>query len=177
MVDDPLLTVRYPGADDADATVPMQTSKRLPARVILDSEAGLSPRAKLFRDVEKAPVVIFVGEEAREDAVSGLRNSGARVERLPTGPGGLSVEEALKRCWELEIRSVFCEGGGRLASTLLAAGLVQRLYLFVAPFVLGEKGVSAFPNLAGSMLWETLKPSVPPGVFGRDVLLTFDRVE
>jgi hypothetical protein len=54
-------------------------------------------------------------------------------------------------------------------------GLAQRLYLFVAPFVLGEKGVPAFPEGGPRDLWDQWIPALLPATFGRDVLLTLDR--
>jgi diaminohydroxyphosphoribosylaminopyrimidine deaminase/5-amino-6-(5-phosphoribosylamino)uracil reductase len=44
------------------------------------------------------------------------------------------------------IRTVLCEGGGRLGAALLAADRVDRLYLFIAPNLFGAGGVPAFPG-------------------------------
>ncbi|TFH66364.1 MAG: riboflavin biosynthesis protein RibD, partial [Gemmatimonadales bacterium] len=73
--------------------------------------------------------------------------------------------------------SLLCEGGGRLASQLIRGGFARRLYLFVAPFVLGERGVPAFPGMELREAWEEWNAGAPPRFFGRDVLLTFDRTD
>jgi riboflavin biosynthesis pyrimidine reductase len=75
------------------------------------------------------------------------------------------------------IRSVFCEGGGRLASELIRQAAAQRLYLFVAPFVLGKEGVPAFTGLESKESWKGWKPVASPQPFGRDLLLTYDRTD
>ena len=51
-----------------------------------------------------------------------------------------------------------CEGGGQLGSALLAAGLVDRLYAFVAPVFFGEPGVLAFQGARGKvpLSWRTV---------------------
>jgi diaminohydroxyphosphoribosylaminopyrimidine deaminase/5-amino-6-(5-phosphoribosylamino)uracil reductase len=163
--DDPLLTVRE--------DVPM---RKPPARIVLDSHCRLSARARLFQDVPEIPLIVFAREDASELAMEELEDAGAKVHPVPRGPNGVSLSAVLAICWETGIRSIFCEGGGRLARSLLWGGQAQRLYLFVAPFVLGEKGVAAFPGGGPSALWDQWTPSFPPRMFGRDVLLTLDRM-
>jgi len=163
-VDDPFLTVRE--------EVPM---RKPPARIVLDTRCSLSPRAKLFADVPDIPLIVFTGEDASELAIEDLEASGATVHPVPRGPGGVSLEAVLAICWETGVRSILCEGGGRLARSFMETGLAQRLYLFVAPFVLGEEGVSAFPGGRSRVFWDRWMPSLPPRLFGRDVLLTLDR--
>ena len=162
--DDPLLTVRE--------EVPM---RRPPARIVLDSGCALTPGARLFRDVPDIPLIVFTGEDASELAIEELEEAGAKVHPVKRGPEGVSLEAVLAICWETGIRSILCEGGGRLARSLMEAGRAQRLYLFVAPFVLGGKGVPAFPGEASRAHWDQWTPSFPPSGFGRDVLLTLDR--
>jgi len=61
-----------------------------------------------------------------------------------------------------------------VASQLIRRGLARRLYLFLAPFVLGARGVPAFTGLEPRDAWEPWKAGASPRLFGRDVLLTFD---
>ncbi|MBK7960606.1 MAG: bifunctional diaminohydroxyphosphoribosylaminopyrimidine deaminase/5-amino-6-(5-phosphoribosylamino)uracil reductase RibD [Bdellovibrionales bacterium] len=52
----------------------------------------------------------------------------------------LDLGNMLESLWAVGVRSVFVEGGARLASSLLEKGLVNRLTLFSAPVVLGTRG-------------------------------------
>ncbi len=164
LVDDPLLTVRR--------SVP---ARKQPWRVVLDSRARVSPQAKLFRDLPEAPLAIFTATDAPRASVLGLEEAGAEVFGVPRSEAGLSISSVLERCWDLGIRSILCEGGGILASGLVREGWCRRIYLFVAPFVLGEKGVPAFQALDSRDAWEGWEPVGLGSRFGRDVLLTFDR--
>ena len=164
-VDDPRLTVR--------AAVPM---RKTPARIVLDSMASLSPGASLFTGDEEAPVLVFVHEDAPESARERLEASGASIHVVPAAPGGLSLDAVLDVCQESGIRSLLCEGGSRLASSLLRQGRLGRIYLFVAPTVFGENGVPAFPGQFADMGFSGWSPSLAPRTFGRDVLLTYDLV-
>ena len=169
-VDDPLLTVRY----GMDPRIP-------PRRIVLDPSAALSPNASLFRAESEAPVLIFATEAAPAERVDTLRDAGAQVEivpqvkPVPQGDGGANLEKMLEGCWSLGIRSVFCEGGGRLATALTREELARRLYLFQAPLTLGSQGVPAFGG--GDSTPEDLgwASTGEPIRFGPDVLVTYDR--
>ena len=79
------------------------------------------------------------------------------------------------------VGSVFCEGGGVLGASLLAEDLVDRLYLFVAPVVIGGDGVPAFPVApgdwpeGGAALFPGWQPRLDPVRFGNDTLIVLDR--
>ena len=163
-VDDPLLTVRY-GLDP----------RILPTRIVLDPSAVLSPDASLFSTDSEAPVLIFATEAASVERVETLKDVGAQVEIVPQADGRADLKEMLERCWGLGIRSVFCEGGGRLATALTREELVQRLYLFKAPLTLGPQGVPAFGG--GDSTPEDLgwSSTGEPIQFGPDLLLKYDR--
>jgi diaminohydroxyphosphoribosylaminopyrimidine deaminase/5-amino-6-(5-phosphoribosylamino)uracil reductase len=87
----------------------------------------------------------------------------------------LDLEGVLGRCWDVGIRSILCEGGARLAASLLRGGLVQRLYLFVAPTTFGSEGVDAFLADAGDLDWTEFEPACAPRLLGRDTLIVLDR--
>jgi diaminohydroxyphosphoribosylaminopyrimidine deaminase/5-amino-6-(5-phosphoribosylamino)uracil reductase len=162
-VDDPFLTVRD------DDPVP-----RPPARILIDRTASLSPEARVFRDADSVPVHLFVAPEslpARREALSAV---GARVHVVPTGGGGLDLAAVLDVLWRLEVRTILCEGGGVLGAALLREGLVQRLYLFLSPRVLGPAAVAAFPDARAFPDPEGWTPHPGVETFGSDVLITYD---
>lgn len=162
-VDDPRLTVRR----GPEPRVP-------PTRIVLDTRARTSPDAALFQGDDPPPVLLFVAEGAPDDAVGRLRDAGAAVIRVPTGEDGLALEPVFDRLAERGIRSVLCEGGGVLAAALLGAGRVHRIYLFVAPRVLGPRGVPAFPGRLTPGILEGWAVSECRGPLGRDALLVMD---
>ncbi|MDX1566290.1 MAG: bifunctional diaminohydroxyphosphoribosylaminopyrimidine deaminase/5-amino-6-(5-phosphoribosylamino)uracil reductase RibD [Longimicrobiales bacterium] len=133
-VDDPLLTVRKG-----------EEPRRPPVRMVVDSRASTPPDAALFRDVDRVPVVIFSTEVADSERIFRLEEAGARIVFRPPGKGGVDLSSVLRWCRAEGIESVLCEGGGRLATSLLREGLCRRLTLHVAPRILGPGAVPAFP--------------------------------
>ncbi len=164
LTDDPLLTVR--GA---------VTPRVPPTRLILDTTCKLTPSAALFRDIDTAPLLIFTSEDADESSVAALEAAGANVLRVPRSENGLDLPAVMDACGERGIRAVLCEGGAKLASALTTARIARRFYMFVAPVVLGENGVPAFPNLGPAddpRRWDAVGN---PTSFGDDVLTVLDR--
>jgi diaminohydroxyphosphoribosylaminopyrimidine deaminase/5-amino-6-(5-phosphoribosylamino)uracil reductase len=164
LVDDPRLTVR-----EAVAV------SRKPARIVVDSAATIPPGSRLFADIDEVPVFVFVRNEAPRAAVERLEEAGAQVTRVPAGEGGVDLASVFRACWNNDIRSVLCEGGGVMASSLLSLGLVHRLYLLFAPRTLGSGAVPAFADLPDSAWsrWVTTGPSQP---LDEDALVIYDRL-
>ncbi|MEJ2678252.1 MAG: bifunctional diaminohydroxyphosphoribosylaminopyrimidine deaminase/5-amino-6-(5-phosphoribosylamino)uracil reductase RibD [Gemmatimonadota bacterium] len=159
-VDDPLLTVR-------GGVTPI----RPPARVVLDPGATLDPGSRLVRTARDAPVIVVMAAAGQQAARrrGALEDAGVHVLETGSGEGGLDLAGTLERLRAEGIQSVLCEGGGRLGSALLAAGLVQRLYLFMAPELYGG-GVPAFPSVGRRITGVT----VDVQRYGDDVLLVVD---
>ena len=165
-------------ADDPRLTPRLSPARRdMPRRILLDAAGTLPLEAAIFEDSEQAPVHIFVAADVSEAAMERLEEAGAHVHPVATSEAGLDLEAVLAVCWDLGIQSILCEGGARLAASLLREKLVQRLYLFVAPTTFGSEGVEAFLADAGDLDWNDFEPARPPEPFGRDTLIVLDRQE
>jgi diaminohydroxyphosphoribosylaminopyrimidine deaminase/5-amino-6-(5-phosphoribosylamino)uracil reductase len=82
----------------------------------------------------------------------------------------------LEALWSEGVASVLVEGGGRLAGSLLAAGLVDRFYWIQAPIWLGGRGVPAVTGwdvatLDAAERWTVIDQRR----LGDDALLVLDR--
>ena len=166
----PLLTRRL--------TVRLAPSGRTPLRrLILDSNGELPVDAALFEDIAEAPVHVFTRQDLNEGDIERLESTGAQVHPVPHDQNGLDLRAVLRVAREVGIESILCEGGARLAGSLLREGLVQRLYSIVAPVTLGSQGVPAFSEHAESLDWHDFSPAAAPQTLGRDTLIVLDRDE
>ena len=132
-VDDPELTAR--------GSVRPRTP---PIRAVADTEARLATDARLLR-AGGGPVWVFVAEDAEGPHRERLERAGARVVPVPRAPGGLRIASILDAFAAAGAGAVLCEGGGRLAGSILRDRLAHRLHVFLAPRVFGARGVPAFP--------------------------------
>ena len=162
--------------DNPRLTVRMAPRGRRPVRrLVLDARAELPSDAAIFDDVELNPLHIFTHQDLSESEVTRLELLGAHVHSVPRTNRGLDLESIMGVVQELGVQSVLCEGGAKLANSLIRKDLVQRLYLFIAPKTLGVGGIAAFSDGEETLKWEDFLPSLPPEMHGRDTLIVLDR--
>jgi diaminohydroxyphosphoribosylaminopyrimidine deaminase/5-amino-6-(5-phosphoribosylamino)uracil reductase len=134
LIDDPSLTTRLEQGDGRD-----------PLRVILDSRLKLSPDARMLMQQSSAATWIFCDQQASEQKQKELERAGAIIYRVKSGPdGGLDLAQILHRLGEADITSVLVEGGAAIHGSFLKKKLVDQVYLFTAPYFIGEQGTSLF---------------------------------
>ncbi len=137
LADDPLLTCRIPGG-------------RNPTRVICDSSLRLPLDSQLVQTATEVPTIIACADSAGIDKEKALAQKGVQVIRCGTKRVDLSL--LMQKLGAQNLDSVLVEGGGQLNFSLLQAGLVQRVYSFVAPKIFG--GAAAPSPVAGSGVLE-----------------------
>ena len=131
--DDPRLTVRdVPGA-------------RQPLRVVVDSHLDTPLEAKVL---EGGNALIAA---AAEDAgkIAALRAQGVEVLVLPNAQGKVDLARLMAELGRRGINEVHAEAGFKLNGSLLAAGLVDELLIYLAPSLIGGgRGMFNLPELA-----------------------------
>lgn len=125
--DDPMLTPRLEGAEGRD-----------PLRVILDSRGRLPVTARVLRTGSRPPLVA-VADGLAPSRLSRLRKAGAEVVAVPPAEEGLSLPALLRELGRRDITAVMIEGGGRVATTALTAGVVDKVILMLAPILIGGR--------------------------------------
>jgi diaminohydroxyphosphoribosylaminopyrimidine deaminase / 5-amino-6-(5-phosphoribosylamino)uracil reductase len=75
---------------------------------------------------------------------------GVRVEQVQSdGEGRVDLHAVMRRLGEREVTSIIVEGGSRVNGAALAAGVVDKVFLYYAPKVLGEAGAIPFAQGLG----------------------------
>ena len=103
-----------------------------PVAIVVSGRLALTPELPLLQ-AEGQRVIVLTGAESA--AVDG---AAAEVEYLRAPDGQLELAPLLRRVREEHgIRSILCEGGPTLNATLLHEGLVDELFLSLAPKLAG----------------------------------------
>jgi diaminohydroxyphosphoribosylaminopyrimidine deaminase/5-amino-6-(5-phosphoribosylamino)uracil reductase len=131
--DDPRLTVR-------------RTEGPQPVRLVLDRTGGaLPPDLRLFSDDHVAHTAAVVGDErSAPPYAETLREAGGEIVRVPERDGHLDLAALLDRLGERgaagsrSLQSLMVEAGPGLATAFLHQDLADRVFLFLAPKLLGE---------------------------------------
>ena len=124
LVDDPELTCRLVDGNN-------------PIRVVLDSNLEIPRTCKLVND-SKAPTIIVTGKDVPAKKVAAFTSKpGVRVMQVPLSDGEPDLKYLLSALGRENITSVLVEGGSAVHGSFFDAGLVQRVYAFIAPKLIG----------------------------------------
>ncbi|WNV10502.1 bifunctional diaminohydroxyphosphoribosylaminopyrimidine deaminase/5-amino-6-(5-phosphoribosylamino)uracil reductase RibD [Tardiphaga sp. 709] len=139
IADDPELTCRLPGM-----------MKRSPVRVVLDRALRMSGNSRLVHSARTTPLWVMTSSLSEAPAAMALGAAGTQVLRVPTTtapPPGLDLQAVLHSLSEKGITKLLVEGGSKVASSFVAAGLVDEVWLFRGSKEIGEGGVAALDAL------------------------------
>lgn len=124
LADDPLLNCRIEEGVD-------------PVRVVCDSRLRIPLDSQLVKTAGEIPTIVAyaVGDEEK---VTALRQAG--VELIQSSyQGKADFVEIMVELGRRKIDSVIVEGGGTLHGTVLKSGLVQKIYCYLAPKLIGGR--------------------------------------
>jgi diaminohydroxyphosphoribosylaminopyrimidine deaminase/5-amino-6-(5-phosphoribosylamino)uracil reductase len=137
--DDPLLTCRLPGME-----------AQSPVRVVLDRALRISGTSRLVHSARETPLWVMTSSLSEAPAAMKLGAAGAQVIRVATTttpPPGLDLANVLHALAEKGITRLLVEGGARVASSFVAAGLVDEIWLLRGPDAVGADGIAALDAL------------------------------
>jgi diaminohydroxyphosphoribosylaminopyrimidine deaminase / 5-amino-6-(5-phosphoribosylamino)uracil reductase len=147
LADDPLLTCRLPGLE-----------ARSPVRVVLDRALRIPGTSRLVHSARATPLWVMTSGLAEAPAAMKLGAAGAQVIRVatttPPSPG-LDLPGVLHALAEKGITRLLVEGGARVASSFVAAGLVDEVWLLRGPDPVGADGVPALDALPLSSITQS----------------------
>jgi diaminohydroxyphosphoribosylaminopyrimidine deaminase / 5-amino-6-(5-phosphoribosylamino)uracil reductase len=136
LADDPLLTCRLPGME-----------ARSPVRVVLDRALRIPGNSRLVHSARETPLWVITSELAEAPAAMKLGAVAAQVIRVPPAASGLDLPAVLRALAERGITRLMVEGGSRVASSFVAAGLVDEIWLLRGREAIGADGVAALDAL------------------------------
>jgi len=160
LTDDPLLT---------DRTGLPRRRKLL--RVVMDSRLRLPLRSKLVRSAD-SDVLVFTRAKEDSPKARALHSAGVEVVRLAGRGSKPALSEAIAELGRREMTSLLLEAGAILNSAALAAEIVDKMRVFLAPKIAGpagkQSGTPESPACLGAV--QELR-NVTTAQFGPDVAI------
>lgn len=111
---------------------------KTPLRVLASGTGRPPTDARLFASLDRGPVVVALPAGPRTPEATALAERGVELLPVPPASGGLDVAALVHALGRRGVTSVLCEGGAGLGASLLRAGRVDRIVLFLAPRLLGD---------------------------------------
>jgi len=144
-------SLKYGVSDDPSLTVKSEEHRRgrldrgkdeNPIRIVVDSLARTPVDADILRKGAGRRVILVSGS-APGGRLDRLSEAGAEI--VVAGEHRVDLASALGRLYKMGVRRLMVEGGGRLNWSLLAQGLVDKVYVYVGNMILGGE---SSPTLA-----------------------------
>ena len=149
VVDDPSLTVRL-------------CNGRSPRRILLDEDLKINPGLKLLNKPLAENTIVFTTKDCDNSVKKKLEEKNVQVIIAKKNKSGLvNLRDVLKKTAKLGISSVMVEGGADVFSAFISQGLVDKLYIFIAPKIFMQ-GIDSFGKIPGinkktKLKFETVK--------------------
>ena len=143
LADDPVLTCRLPGME-----------ARSPVRVVLDRSLRIPGGSRLVQSARETPLWVMTSDLSEAPAAVKLGAAGAQVIRVAANgtPSRLDLAAVLHGLSKKGISRLMVEGGARVASSFVSAGMVDEVWLLRGPQAVGADGVPALDALPLSAL-------------------------
>lgn len=139
---------------------------------ILDSHLTLSMTAKIFETAQR--IVLFHQSQPDEVRLQQLRNLNVTCIEIEHDQHGLNLRQVLDYIGKQGVHDLWIEAGGKCFQSFLAANLLQRALIYIAPKLLGASALNAFTaeqdilTQAKNIRWQG---------FGKDVMCEIDYVD
>lgn len=141
--------------------------RRQPARIIFGRGSAMPASANIVLTAHDVPTCLVTYEE---DAGTLLTLQQAGIEVIEAR----DLKESLARIHERGIDSLLVEGGAGLAAEFIERGCVDRLVIFQAPLLLGQRSLSAFSGLSERKLINAMRLEIlERREFGPDLMTTY----
>jgi diaminohydroxyphosphoribosylaminopyrimidine deaminase / 5-amino-6-(5-phosphoribosylamino)uracil reductase len=167
LADDPLLNCRLPGME-----------VRSPVRLVLDRALRIPGTSRLVHSARETPLWVITSDLSDAPAAMKLGAAGAQVIRVAAtaNPHGLDLPAVLRALSEKGITRLMVEGGARVASSFIAAGLIDEVWLLRGPDMVGAGGVPALDALPLSSITQSPGFRVRASEdVGKDTLTVYER--
>ena len=122
--DDPMLTARVKGGKDS-------------YRIILDSRLRIPENAKVI-EISPSKTIVATTELAPGEKVERLEKKGVRVLILDSKKGRVDLKPCLFKLGEMGMMSLLVEGGSQLNGSFLDEGLIDKIFFFLSPKLIGD---------------------------------------
>ena len=150
-----------------------------PVRVVLDRALRIPGTSRLVHSARETPLWVMTSDLSEAPAAMKLGAAGAHVIRVAATrtPPGLDLPAVLHALSEKGISRLMVEGGARVASSFVSAGLVDEVWLLRGPEAVGADGIPALDALPLSAVTGSpvLKVRASESV-GKDTLTIYERV-
>ena len=144
-----------------------------PTKIIMDGRGRMPRQAKCLRNDESKTIWVVGRNVPNQDW-----ETPSNLVRLSSPGVHAEISWLLPELEKLGIHSVLVEGGAKVHASFLKSKLVDKIYLFLAPRILGDEGLSWCGALGIEKLIDTLNfKIIRTEILDPDLLLELKPIE
>lgn len=161
--------------DNPSMTCRLKNGKS-PTKIILDRELKTAPDSKIYT-TSGEKIYIFADEDVANSKTL-LNPTSVVVIKCKTNNNKLDLDFVFNKLFELGIRSVLIEAGGKLNGELISKGLADKIYHFIAPRILGDReAINAFEGRNINKISDTIDFQIENVYnFSPDILVVYSNI-
>ncbi|MEE8360224.1 MAG: bifunctional diaminohydroxyphosphoribosylaminopyrimidine deaminase/5-amino-6-(5-phosphoribosylamino)uracil reductase RibD [Candidatus Omnitrophota bacterium] len=112
--------------------------KRQPMKIILDSTLKTPLKSRLLSGRGK-DVIVAATDLAPKERIERFKRAGIDVAFFKEDRGAVNIKSLLKFLAKREISHILVEGGGSVIASFLDKGLVEEVFIFISPKIIGGR--------------------------------------
>ncbi len=144
-----------------------------PIRIIIDSECRISTDAKVIKIDSLARTLVVVTKRAKPERIAAIEATGTDILVVDQKKGKVDLVKLMKLLGLRGIDSILIEGGGKLNYSALEDNLVDKVYAYIAPKIIG--GIKAPTPVGGTgidLMRDAIElVNIKRRVLGEDILI------
>lgn len=162
LADDPVLTTRLGNEGGKD-----------PIRIVVDSNARIPLSAKLIHVNSKEKTILATTDKADKEKLKKLEALGVEVIITPQKNNHVDLGYLMMILGEKQIDSVLLEGGSELNYSAIEEGIVDKIYTFIAPKLIGgDKAKTPIGGKGISIMEDAIQVcKIKIHNFGEDIMI------
>ena len=163
LADDPSLTTRLNRGLGKD-----------PLRIIVDAHLKTPANAKVLNHSSSADTLLVVGPHVRDRDFKKVQKEGIKTLTCPMKKGMIDLVALMGILEKMSVVSLLLEGGASITGSMLRERLIDKIYVFIAPKILGgDDGVAMAAGPGSKRMGECLNlKNIHVKRFGDDILVT-----
>ena len=109
-----------------------------PIRIICDTNVDIDLNSNIVKTAKDIRTIIAYCNEANKEKIEKLKEKQIELIKVPY-QNGIDLEALMKILGQMKIDSVLIEGGGNINASSIEEGIVNKVYAYIAPKIVGVK--------------------------------------
>lgn len=133
-------------SDNPKLNVRLKNNPRTPYKILISSGKFITPQkireTNIYKLSQEKPLIITLPDTTDKMVIDSYKQIGIDTIVLPQKNNELDLEILLLELGKRDITNILLEGGSGIYGSFLRQNQVDKFYIFHAPIIIGEEGIS-----------------------------------